>query len=280
MTTSTSAPSTACCPGTIDQRIDGMPERLAGRRSDPGFTGLHRIEMGLWTGAAPPPLAALATRLQHVSATCTTSARGCGSSRSTTPPRARDPRGRPARPDERHGRTLERRRRARDRRRVGRDPQGHRHADAAACRAATTRSLRFRAGCCGSTRVLDRVRDAPPRQLACAQPADAHSARPGQRHARRDAWLPCRLVPGTLETTPPSPEFQSSIRGKPKRMTQARPKALPEGLADDARRDRAWRRRSARASPRRATTAQQAATPTPRQADQVNARSLGDANPV
>ena len=52
-------------PGTIDQRIDGMPERLAGAAHDPGFTGLHRIEMGLWTGAAPASLAALATRLQH-----------------------------------------------------------------------------------------------------------------------------------------------------------------------------------------------------------------------
>jgi hypothetical protein len=52
-------------PGPIDQRIDGMPGRLAGAAHDPGFIGLHRIEMGLWTGAAPASLVALATRLQH-----------------------------------------------------------------------------------------------------------------------------------------------------------------------------------------------------------------------
>lgn len=52
-------------PGTLDRRIDGMPERLAGAAHDPEFTGLHRIEMGLWTGAAPASLVPLATRLKH-----------------------------------------------------------------------------------------------------------------------------------------------------------------------------------------------------------------------
>jgi len=52
-------------PGTIDQRIDGMPGNVQSAAHDPSFTGLHRIEMGLWTGAAPASLVALAGRLEH-----------------------------------------------------------------------------------------------------------------------------------------------------------------------------------------------------------------------
>ena len=52
-------------PGTLDEQIDGLPHALPG----PGaptvpFAGLHRIEMGLWTGAPPASLAPWATRLQ------------------------------------------------------------------------------------------------------------------------------------------------------------------------------------------------------------------------
>ncbi|HEY3866238.1 MAG TPA: EfeM/EfeO family lipoprotein [Solirubrobacteraceae bacterium] len=36
---------------TLNQAIDGTPGVLPGGISDPRFTGLHRIEMGLWTGA-------------------------------------------------------------------------------------------------------------------------------------------------------------------------------------------------------------------------------------
>ncbi len=37
--------------GELNQAIDGIPGVLPGGASDPRFTGLHRIEMGLWTGA-------------------------------------------------------------------------------------------------------------------------------------------------------------------------------------------------------------------------------------
>jgi high-affinity iron transporter len=57
----------------LDQRIDGMPLKLAGAAKDPNFTGLHRIELGLWTGAAPSSLVRYsvmleqdAQKLQHV----------------------------------------------------------------------------------------------------------------------------------------------------------------------------------------------------------------------
>jgi iron uptake system EfeUOB component EfeO/EfeM len=56
-------------PGTIDQRIDGMPNTLPGNGSsgDPGasFSGLHRIEYGLWTGASPRSLGRWASQLQR-----------------------------------------------------------------------------------------------------------------------------------------------------------------------------------------------------------------------
>jgi high-affinity iron transporter len=56
--------------GTLDEEIDGNPGRLPEGVHDPGFTGLHRIEMGLWTGAAPTTLVApadhLAQRVKHL----------------------------------------------------------------------------------------------------------------------------------------------------------------------------------------------------------------------
>lgn len=52
-------------PGTLDARIDGMPHALPGPGAPPAsFSGLHRIEMGLWTGAAPASLQPWAVRLQ------------------------------------------------------------------------------------------------------------------------------------------------------------------------------------------------------------------------
>jgi iron uptake system EfeUOB component EfeO/EfeM len=42
--------------GTLDEQIDGNPGRLPGGDHDPEFTGLHRIEMGLWSGEAPARL--------------------------------------------------------------------------------------------------------------------------------------------------------------------------------------------------------------------------------
>ena len=56
--------------GTLDEEIDGNPGRLPGGDHDPHFTGLHRIEMGLWDGEAPAklvaPAAYLARRVEHL----------------------------------------------------------------------------------------------------------------------------------------------------------------------------------------------------------------------
>lgn len=52
-------------PGTLDARIDGMPHALPGPGAPaPSFSGLHRIEMGLWTGAPPASLVPWAVRLR------------------------------------------------------------------------------------------------------------------------------------------------------------------------------------------------------------------------
>jgi hypothetical protein len=52
-------------PGTLDQQIDGLPHALPGPGAPTvSFSGLHRIEMGLWTGAPPASLVPWATRLQ------------------------------------------------------------------------------------------------------------------------------------------------------------------------------------------------------------------------
>ena len=48
----------------IDQRIDGAPGGLAGGTASPRFTGLHRIEYGLWRGAEPSSLLEYARRLK------------------------------------------------------------------------------------------------------------------------------------------------------------------------------------------------------------------------
>jgi iron uptake system EfeUOB component EfeO/EfeM len=55
-------------PGTLDARIDGMPHQLPGNGSAgslSGVSGLHRIELGLWTGVPPQSLVHWATQLQH-----------------------------------------------------------------------------------------------------------------------------------------------------------------------------------------------------------------------
>jgi high-affinity iron transporter len=56
--------------GTLDEEIDGNPGRLPGGVDDPHFTGLHRIEMGLWDDEAPArlvaPAAYLARRVGHL----------------------------------------------------------------------------------------------------------------------------------------------------------------------------------------------------------------------
>jgi iron uptake system EfeUOB component EfeO/EfeM len=60
--------------GPLDTRIDGMPGLLGS--TPPHFAGLHRIEMGLWTGARLPaltrwigPLKRAVARLPHAIAT-------------------------------------------------------------------------------------------------------------------------------------------------------------------------------------------------------------------
>lgn len=49
--------------GTLDQEIDGMPGGLPGGASSLRFTGLHRIELGLWRGAKPRSLVRWSTLL-------------------------------------------------------------------------------------------------------------------------------------------------------------------------------------------------------------------------
>jgi hypothetical protein len=49
--------------GSLNQAIDGMPGGLRGGNHDPSFTGFHRLEMGLWTGASPRSLVPLASKL-------------------------------------------------------------------------------------------------------------------------------------------------------------------------------------------------------------------------
>jgi high-affinity iron transporter len=46
-------------PASLDQRLAGLPQTLGDRR----FGGLHRIEMGLWTGEPPRSLVPVATAL-------------------------------------------------------------------------------------------------------------------------------------------------------------------------------------------------------------------------
>jgi iron uptake system EfeUOB component EfeO/EfeM len=52
-------------PGTLDARIDGMPNMLPGDGPGSNFAGLHRIEYGLWTGASPRSLVPWAAQLQR-----------------------------------------------------------------------------------------------------------------------------------------------------------------------------------------------------------------------
>lgn len=49
--------------GDHDQAVNGRPGGLPGGVHDPGFTGFHRIEYGLWHGESLPSLAALGDRL-------------------------------------------------------------------------------------------------------------------------------------------------------------------------------------------------------------------------
>jgi iron uptake system EfeUOB component EfeO/EfeM len=50
---------------TLNQAIDGTAGGLPGGSSDPRFAGLHRIEMGLWTGESPRSLIGYDERLEH-----------------------------------------------------------------------------------------------------------------------------------------------------------------------------------------------------------------------
>jgi iron uptake system EfeUOB component EfeO/EfeM len=55
-------------PGTLDAQIDGMPHALPGDETGEAaarFSGLHRIEYGLWTGASPRSLVPWAAKLQR-----------------------------------------------------------------------------------------------------------------------------------------------------------------------------------------------------------------------
>jgi high-affinity iron transporter len=49
--------------GPLGQTVDGLPNGLPGGVSDPSFTGLHRLEYGLWHGESASSLLTVATRL-------------------------------------------------------------------------------------------------------------------------------------------------------------------------------------------------------------------------
>jgi hypothetical protein len=49
---------------TLNRAIDGTPGGLPEGSSDPGFTGLHRLEMGLWSGESPHALISYDSRLE------------------------------------------------------------------------------------------------------------------------------------------------------------------------------------------------------------------------
>lgn len=52
--------------GSLNQEIDGIPDGpLPGGAADPHFTGLHRLEMGLWSGASPHSLVPIDNTLVH-----------------------------------------------------------------------------------------------------------------------------------------------------------------------------------------------------------------------
>ena len=51
-------------PGALDRAMDGLPETIS-RNPHAHFTGLHRIEMGLWTGAPPQSLVRWVALLQR-----------------------------------------------------------------------------------------------------------------------------------------------------------------------------------------------------------------------
>jgi Imelysin len=50
--------------GTLDRKIDGTAGGLTGGTSSPRFSGLHRLELGLWTGASLRSLEPWAAKLQ------------------------------------------------------------------------------------------------------------------------------------------------------------------------------------------------------------------------
>jgi hypothetical protein len=49
----------------LNQEIDGMPNGLLAGAADPHFSGLHRLERGLWSGASPRALVPVADALVH-----------------------------------------------------------------------------------------------------------------------------------------------------------------------------------------------------------------------
>jgi iron uptake system component EfeO len=51
--------------GDADQAINGTDAGLPGGSEDPGFTGFHRLEQGLWHGASAAELRPFADRLAH-----------------------------------------------------------------------------------------------------------------------------------------------------------------------------------------------------------------------
>ncbi|MGZ4236476.1 MAG: EfeM/EfeO family lipoprotein [Solirubrobacteraceae bacterium] len=68
----------------LDQAIDGNPGGLKGGTASPQFTGLHRIEFGLWTGAPLASLEPTRASWHPMLSSFAGSCRGCRSIRSIT----------------------------------------------------------------------------------------------------------------------------------------------------------------------------------------------------
>ena len=117
-------------------------------------------------------------------------------------PRARDPRGRPARHAQRRRRALQRRGRARHRRVAGGHRGRRRHA-ARRCSPRAARSRRSRPGCCGCAASWRRS-GAPTAALAGARRAHARPSASASTAGSAPAWRSSPALPHALETHAPA----------------------------------------------------------------------------
>ena len=208
---------------TLDQAIDGNPGGLRGGTSSPQFTGLHRIEYGLWTGQPLSSLQPYASRLQADVAGCARFSPTCRSCRSTTPPAGtRSSRTRP-RPAHRNRRPLERRRRARHRVRAGRHAGGHQDAEPDA---ASTASRCCRCHHAAGRAELDAVVSKTDHGGALPSNSELSQTESERLNASiGEALEALAQVPGALETasTPAIPQIPADQTSRPVKKVDRRP---------------------------------------------------------